>query len=92
MHIHHHYPAEHNDTRLTRENAGDGVLIRYTPYFILALFALIILTGCCVILYFMAGVIVTLFTASAVFIAVVGGTVHSMMGQSSRESGDKSKR
>lgn len=57
VHVHHHYAAPVIDTSPVQQNQGQSVLEKYTPYFMVFLGGMIILTGCALILFAFAAVL-----------------------------------
>lgn len=69
IHVHHHYAPAAPAPPPPEESPGKKLLDQMVPYFVLGLFAMIILTGCSVILFMFAAAFV------AIILAVVGGLV-----------------
>lgn len=69
IHVHHHYAPAAPAPPPPERTPGQKLLDQMVPYFILGLFAMIILTGCSIILFMFAAAIV------AIILAVVGGLV-----------------
>jgi hypothetical protein len=69
VHIHHHYAAAPAPPPPPEPSRGQKLLDQMVPYFILGLFAMIILTGCAIILFMFAAALV------AIILSVVAGLV-----------------
>lgn len=69
IHVHHHYAAAPAPPPPPEPSRGQKLLDQMVPYFVLGLFAMIILTGCAVILFMFAAAFV------AIILSVVAGLV-----------------
>lgn len=69
IHVHHHYAPAAPAPPPPERTPGQKVLDQMVPYFILGIFAMIILTGCAIILFMFAAAFV------AIILSVIGGLV-----------------
>lgn len=81
MHVHHHYPAPAQDLRPVDQNPGQNVLERYTPYFLVLLGGMVIITGCAVIVYMIIGALVPLLAVATVLVLAMGVAARMVLGQ-----------
>lgn len=81
MHVHHHYPAPAQDLRPVDQNPGQNVLERYTPYFLVLLGGMVIITGCAVIAYMIIGALVPLLAITTVMVLAMGVAARMVLGQ-----------